>query len=193
MSRSKYSFGDRLAGNLAAGLASAGINALVDALMVSTEEIWGIHLMVQMVNPYKLHAQVFAQQVKSKSNSTKVDDIRLVHEFDYYRWEPSDSLFLLGRNLYGQDVLALHAISKNEEKAYKEQIKASYKVFKAENEEYCREWEQRIKAMPKGDVRKEAERELKSYKDNHLFYKIWNKQALEKLKAKSDRYEQESM
>lgn len=194
LSKSKYSFGDRLAGNLAAGLASAGINALVDALMVSTEKIWGIHLVVQMENPYKLHAQVFAQQVKSKSNSTKVDDIRLVHEFDYYRWEPQDSIFFLGCHYpYNGDVLALHAISKEQEKAYKEQVKPFSKAFDTENEKYCKEWETRIKAMPKGDARKTAEKELKDYKDNLRLWKKWNREALEKLKAKSDKYEQENI
>ena len=193
LSKSKYSFGDRLAGNLTAGLVSAGINTLVDALMVSTEKIWGIHLVVQMVNPYKLHAQVFAQQVKSKSNSTNVDDTRLVHEFDYYRWEPQDSIFFLGSHYpYNGDVLALHAISKEQEKAYKEQVKPFSKAFDTENQQYCKEWETRIKAMPKGDARKAAEKELKDYKDSLRLWKKWNREALEKLKAKSDSYEQKN-
>lgn len=186
LSRSKYSFGESLAGNLAAGLVSAGINALVDALMVSTEKVWGIHVVVQVVNPYKLHAQVFAQLIKTKSNSNKIEDIRLVHEFDYYRWEPQDSIFFLGRIGYGEDVLALHAISKKEENLYKNQAKT-------EKQNYEAEWEKRIKEMPKGEERKSAEKSFKSYKKNGQFWKVWNKRALDKLKAKSDKYEQENM
>lgn len=210
LSRSQYSFGDRLAGNLATGLVSAGINALVDALMVSTEKVWGIHLMVQMVNPYKLHAQVFAQLVTSKSNSSEVKNQQLLHEFDFYRWEQSDSIFFVGqpKDLYKRielvaaydhwnfgvhDVLALHDISKETDKAYKEQIKAFENTIKPEFKDYCKKRDEEIKAMPEGTERKTAEAEFKKYRHDFAAWKIWNKQALEKLKAKSDRYEQEGM
>lgn len=192
LSRSQYSFGERFAGNLVAGLVSAGINSLVDAMMVSTDVIWGINLVVNMVNPYKLHAQVFAQLIKSKSNSTKVEEARLLHEFDYYRWEPQDSIFLLGRISGANDILTLHAISKQQEKEYKQQAKSFIKELTAENKKYCKQIEKKIKAMPKGDERKAAEKELNEYKNNFRCWKIWNKRALAKLKAKSDKYDQEN-
>lgn len=191
LSRSQYSFGERLGGNLAAGLVSAGINSLIDAMMVSTDEIWGINLVVQMVNPYKLHAQVFAQIIKTKSNSTKTEETRLLHEFDYYRWEPQDSIFLLGKVFGATDILALHAVSKQQEKEYKQQAKSFVKNITLENKQYCKQRANEIKAMSMGDDRKAAEKELKEYKDNFACWKIWNETALAKLKAKSDKYDQE--
>ena len=53
--------------------------------------------------------------------------------------------------------------------------------------------DEEIKALPEGTERKTAEAEFKKYRHDFAAWKIWNKQALEKLKAKSDRYEQESM
>lgn len=194
LSRSQYSFADQLAGNLATGLISAGINSLVDAMMVSTDKIWGINLVVQMVNPYKLHAQVFAQLIETKSNSTDVKNSRLLHEFDYYRWEPQDSVFFMGSlGDLNDDVLVLHGISKQQEKEYKQQAQLSRKEYKAEKSTYYKQRKKEIKAMPKGDKRNAAEKELKEYKDNVTFWEYWNKKALSRLKAKSDKYDQENL
>lgn len=194
LSRRQYSFGEQLAGNLAAGLVSAGINSLVDAMMVSTDRIWGINLVVQMVNPYKLHAQVFAQLIETKSNSTDVKESRLLHEFDYYRWEPQDSVFFMGAiGVYDNDVLVLHGISKQQEKEYNQQAKSFIKNLTIENKNYCKQREMEIRAMPKDEERKTAEKELKEYKDNFACWKIWNKRALDKLKTKSDKYDQENL
>lgn len=194
LSRSQYSFADQLAGNLATGLISAGINSLVDAIMVSTDRIWGINLVVQMVNPYKLHAQVFAQLIETKSNSTDVKNSRLLHEFDYYRWEPQDSVFFMGGlGDINDDVLVLHGISKQQEKEYKQQAQLSRKEFKAEKSTYYKQRKKEIKAMPEGDERNAAEKELKEYKDNVTFWESWNKKALSRLKAKSDKYDQENL
>lgn len=198
LSRRQYSFGEQLAGNLAAGLVSAGINSLVDAMMVSTDRIWGINLVVQMVNPYKLHAQVFAQLIETKSNSTDIKESRLLHEFDYYRWEPQDSVFFMGAiGAYDNDVLVLHGISKQQEKEYKKQAKLDRERFVAEKSIYYKQRKKEIEAIPNGNERNSAEEELKDYKSGGIWRiiwkKDWNKRALAKLKTKSDKYDQENL
>lgn len=195
LSRSQYSFGDRLVGNLVSNIISAEVNALVDALMVSKDKIWGIHLVIEVVTPYKLHAQVFAQLVESRSDSPTVSDVHLMHEYDYYRWEPQDSVFFLGDNMSNTlyiDALPLHAITKAQHKEYRERVKVFCKEVKANRVQYCKQREQEIKAMPKGDERKFAAKELKEYRDSVKYRKIWNERALAKLKAKSDRYDSEN-
>ena len=73
------------------------------------------------------------------------------------------------------------------------QAKSFIKELTAENKKYCKQIEKKIKAMPKGDERKAAEKELNEYKNNFRCWKIWNKRALAKLKAKSDKYDQENL
>ncbi|MDE6366746.1 MAG: hypothetical protein K2L33_04085, partial [Muribaculaceae bacterium] len=96
LSRSKYSTEERLLGNTFVQLTASGINAVMDALMVSTTRLMSVETIIQIVNPFELKAKTYLQIVISKSNESQPHDFYYVFESTYYRWEPEDDIAFMG-------------------------------------------------------------------------------------------------
>ena len=195
MSRSNHSFGDRLAANLTAGLVSAGVNAAVDALMVSSEKIWGLESVMHMVNPNELDAEMFAQLVISKSNSNTPENYEYRHRASYYRWVPSDSVVFLGmyNNIESpwngeHGIIYLHEMTDADKDYWEQKVKDYKKVFKDWYKAEIKKREEYVKSLPKGSAeRKSAAEALKSLKAAPpQLWQTWNREMLNRLKRKSE-------
>lgn len=198
LSRSNYSFSERMLGNTVAGVVSSGLNALIDSWMVSTEKIWSVEMTLHMENPNKLSAIITAQLIISKSNSEKPEVYVSQHVTNYYRWEPEDDIFFLGcdyrdyqpwKRSYGP--ILLHRVTKEEKEAYDERYKEFSKAWEDRYKEVLAEKKSRLKTLPKGsDERKALQSEIESFEQRPpQVWVDWNRKMLDKLKAKSDKYE----
>ncbi len=200
LSRSKYDFSTRLAGNLASGMVAAGINAIVDGLMVSKDRIWSVETTLHMVNPYCLEAELFATLIESRSDSPKPNVSEYRHKTRYYRWEKDDNVTFVGtshRNvgqpwtMYGS--YYLHGVTKEEMKAEKEKRKRFENEYKIWYNNEKDNYDVRLKALTKdSDEYNELKQEFKAFKDYAKSPKAWmkwNRESLDKLKAKSDNYQ----
>lgn len=201
LSRSTYSFGTSFAGNLTSGLVSAGVNALVDAMMVSTDKIWSVETTLHMENPNCLTAYMFGRMIVSKSNSSKPEIYEYEHATKYYRWEPQDSIFFFGayntavystgspwRNDGGR--IYLHYKTKEEEKADKAKVKKYCKQWKAWYKKELANKKALMKTFKKNSREwQDAKKDYKEFKDNPpQVWQDWNKQMIDKLKAKAENY-----
>ena len=199
LARSKYKFGDRLAGNLTAGLVSAGVNSIVDAMMVSTDRIWSVEATFHMVNPYCLVADIYATMIESKSNSPEPKQYNYFHKSKYYRWEDSDNVNLIGTMKsiaapWGMcDPYFLHGITKGEKNDAKTQRKVFEEEFKKQFKAECQTYKDKLKSLKKDSQEYndliEEYKDFKDYETAPWAWSEWNKAALAKLKAKSDNYE----
>ena len=199
LSRSKYSTADRLLGNVANSIVDAGVNAIVDALMVSKDKIWNLETVIQIENPYKLRATTYAQLIISKSNASEPEVYNYNHENVYYRWEPEDSLVFVGTHSdrYSPDYIfggRLKLINVKDEAYHNrnKKIKDYCKEFKGwlKNEEKKRKSE--IKSMKDGPEKDEKKKALKQFqKYPPQAWMLVNYYSLQKLKAKADNYKPE--
>ena len=200
LARSKYKFGDRLAGNLTAGLVSAGVNSIVDAMMVSTDRIWSVEATFHMVNPYCLVADIYATLIEAKSNSSTPKQYNYFHQAKYYRWEDTDNVNFVGTlNRYFEQPWSLcgayflHGITKDEKKDAKTRRKALEDEFKTWFKAECQTYKDKLKSLKKDSQEyKDVKKEFEDFKDDKTApyaWVEWNKAALAKLKAKSDNYE----
>ena len=195
LARSGHSFGDQLAGNLTAGVVSAGINAAVDALMVSTEKLWRVDMTLHIENPCMLIADIDLQTAKSKSNSTDVDYEQYHKRMRYYRWEPSDSVTFMGtlfRQYYPEHwsgrSIALCNLPKDERKALEKEMKEFANRWGKEHKALVDAKKKHLKTLTKGSAEYEAAREeLRMFKDERppQPWMAWNAPMLDKLRRKA--------
>ena len=200
LSRSNHSTSEAIAGNILTGLASAGINAGIDALMVSKEKIWSAEVFLQMINPYKLKATIICQLITSSSNSSEVKKVDKVMECYYYRWEPQDNVVFMSpasmfhnEGIYKMPLL-LSYITKSQKKMYESEMKDFYKSKRKEVEAELNSIKKTINEMPKGiekDIAKKKFEDEIIYKVNQKPMIDWNTLRLAKLKAKADNYKRE--
>lgn len=200
LSRSSHSKSEELAGNLITGFTAAGINAAIDALMVSKEKIWSVEVFVKMINPYKLKATIYCQLLKTASNSTQVKKEEKTFETYYYRWEPEDDARFMAPlscqfmpGVYKKPIL-LHNVTKEQMKAYEKEMKDFYKQKEKEVKEELKVIESQIKKIADKSDRKIAE--SKFIHETYPYYwqkkQIeWNTPMLAKLKAKAENYKPE--
>lgn len=198
LSRSRYSFADRLVGQVTSDIISVGINGILDAVMVSKDEIWGLEMMLHMENPYMLIADIYAEKVTAKSNSSEPEVLQYHHRANYYRWEPQDSVFFMGTYYsdyqpwnYKGGLITLHDMTKEDKKICKAKADEYKEKWKKWYKDGIKKLEENIKTLKRGsDERKQAEENLKNYKERQIpqIWIAWNRGMLEKLKAKSDSY-----
>ena len=201
LSRSKYDFGTRLLGNLTAGVASSVINSAVDALMVSTDKIWQISTVIKVINPYKLEATTYAQLIISKSNKSEPEIYEYRDNATYYRWECDDSIpsfwsahyhdYYPHKNEGG--LISLFKLNK----ADKEKHKDAEKTYSQKWEEWyktkIKEFKVSIKNMS-AEEKKQAKKRLSDLERKpRNAWLDYNRSCLERLKAKSDKYDQENL
>ena len=201
LSRSKYSSGEKLAGNLTAGAVGIGVNALVDAIMVSTDRIQSLEITLHMINPYCLEAEIFAQKIVSKSNSTTVTPYTVNRKIRYYRWEPDDNINFVGTHLdnCSKDWLSglagmyflynLPNKDLKEEDNKKKQYEKEYHEWVVTKE---KEYKSQLKKLGKGtEEYKQLKQEFEMFDrrtTGPVAWKKWNAESLAKLKAKADNY-----
>lgn len=199
LSRSNYNFSSRLAGNLTAGLASAGINSLIDAMMVSKERIWSLEITLFMENPYCLDADIFAVLIESSSDSPKPKVREYHHTTRYYRWEMEDDVTFVGTsNRYmlqpwtmcgSYFLIGPTKDEKNLEKTKRRDFEQEFKEW-YKNEE--KSYKTRLKGLQKdSDEYKKLKAEFDVFKDEKTSPKAWikwNTASLAKLKAKAENY-----
>lgn len=201
LSRSRYDFGSRLLGNFATGLVSSGINSVIDALMVSTDKIWQISTVIKVINPYKLEATIYAQLIISKSNKAEPEIYEYRDNATYYRWESNDSIPCLWsahyhdyyphKNIGG--LISLFHLNKED----KEKLNDAEKNYSQKwNEWYksvIKEFKDSIKNMS-GEEKKRAKKRLMDLERKpRNAWLDYNRGCLERLKAKSDKYDQETL
>lgn len=197
LSRSKYDYGTQVVGNLTAGLVSAGLNALIDALMVSTDKIWSIETTLHLDNPNKLTAITTAQLIISKSNSTKPEVYARQHITHYYRWEPTDSIFFLptshhvyrpwsSDSFYG--TIELHSITKAEKELHKKSVKDYSKKWEKWYKDNLKELKQKLKNCRKKTPEwNEIKTSIDNWQNNPpQMWRDWNAYMLQKLKNKAE-------
>ena len=201
LSRSKYSSGEKLAGNLTAGAVGIGVNALVDAIMVSTDRIQSLEITLHMINPYCLEAEILAQKIVSKSNSTTVTPYTVNRKIKYYRWEPDDNINFVGTHLdnCSKDWLSglagmyflynLPNKDLKEEDNKKKQYEKEYHEWVVTKE---KEYKSQLKKLKKGtEEYKQLKQEFEMFDrrtTGPVAWKKWNVESLAKLKAKADNY-----
>lgn len=94
LSRKKYSYGKRIAGNAVATLVDAGLNALFDWLSVTTEYYYRCELSLTMTNPGTLEGELAIATTTVKSNNLDNPDTKKgVVKLKYYRTEPKFGMF----------------------------------------------------------------------------------------------------
>lgn len=198
LSRSQYSTGERIAGNFFAGLSAEAINSVIDYFMVSTERLFCVETILQIVNPYELKAKTYIQVVLSKSNEPQPHSFNFVFESTYYRWEPSDDIAFMGPykvkdaqasalNMGG--VITISELPKEQSKAKTKEIKKYCDSWKKNYKEEIKSLKASLKAMPKGPEKDAAKKQLKDYKKTRRqCWNDYNEQLYLILKAKSDNY-----
>lgn len=141
LARRKYSFGAKLAGEAAATIVDAGLNALFDMLSVTTEHFFRCELSLTLVAPSILEGVIAVETTEVKSNQldrpkTKratipVRYLRMQPKFNYcfmYKKKPICSAFMRA-----DDYERLVEDFKRELPAFKERYKESVKKYKAEH------------------------------------------------------------
>lgn len=200
LSRSQYSFGEEMVGNFFAGLASEAINAVVDYFMVSTDRIFSVETVLQVINPCELKAKTYLQIVISKSNEPSPHKFSFVFESTYYRWDSPEDIVFMGPYKvkdaeasalnYG-GLLTLSDLPKEKRKAKENEIKEYCKRWKEMYKEEVKTLKASVNAMPKGAEKDLAKKQMKNYKKTRQqCWGDYNKQMYLRLKSKSDNYMQ---
>lgn len=198
LSRSQYSSGEEMVGNFFTGLAAEAINSFMDYLMVSTDRIFSVETVLQIVNPYELRAKTYLQVVISKSNEPQPHKFNFMFESTYYRWDSPEEIAFMGpfkvkdaeaSALNYGGIITLSELPKDLRKGREKEIK-----------EYCKNWKTTYKnevkalkasadAMPKGPEKDLAKQQAKDYKKTRQqCWGDYNEQMYLKLKSKSDNY-----
>lgn len=167
--------------------------------MVSTERLFCVETILQIVNPYELKAKTYIQVVLSKSNEPQPHSFNFVFESTYYRWEPSDDIAFMGPykvkdaqasalNMGG--VITISELPKEQSKAKTKEIKKYCDSWKKNYKEEIKSLKATLKAIPKGPEKDAAKKQLKDYKKTRRqCWNDYNEQLYLKLKAKSDNYQ----
>ena len=126
-SRSRYSFGDRLAANALAEGFSAVTNGIISYFAVSKDVISTKELNVQLQHPRMLVGRADVVQVESRSDHS-IPTVRDRHvEMKFYRWQPDDNVFFISS---AEMPMGLFEPSKTENAHQKEIVKAAKKYWK---------------------------------------------------------------
>lgn len=199
LSRSQYSFGEKMIGNFFTNLASEAINSFIDQLMVSTDRIFSVETVLQVVNPFELKAKTYLQVVISKSNENIPHKFNFMFESTYYRWDSSDEIAFMGPykvkdseasalNLGG--LLTLTELPKEQRKAKEKEIKEWCKGWKSTYKEELKALKKTADAMPKGPEKDLAKKRVKEFKKTRQqCWSDYNEKMYIKLKTKSDNYQ----
>ena len=89
LAKKKYSYGQRLTGNVVSTLIDAGLNALFDWLSVTTEHYYRCELSLTMTNPNTLEGILAVASTTVKSNNLSNPDTKsFIFPIKYYRTKP---------------------------------------------------------------------------------------------------------
>lgn len=202
--RSKYSTADRIGANLMAGITSAGMNALADALMVSKDEIWSIEATLHLINPYCIEAELYGINVISKSNSSTPEVKEYNHKTRYYRWEPGDEVAFAGTVINNSSagpwgisgLYFCHGLTKEEISDFKDKKNKFIKEYQLSFKDEKKRMKEELKGLRKGtEAHEHLKQKIKVFEEDWRnswpyvrAWEKWNAESLAKLKAKSDNY-----
>lgn len=194
LSRSKYSFSDRLAGSLTSGLVYGVVDAIISSLMVSTDKIWSVEATLQMINPYHMVANISINTIISSSDSSKPKVYTFNKNVNYYRWESSDDIFFKSIHdpLYWSGVANMyhHTLGKEQENKYIEIFNKYSQEYNQRKKEEINKIKKSLKTTVKNSTEyNEYKLQLKRLKDNGDPEYSFNKMMLQKLKRKAENYQ----
>lgn len=137
LSRKKYSYGQRLAGNAAATLVDAGLNALFDWLSVTTEFYYRCELSLTLTKPDVLEGVISIETTKVKSNDLDHPETHSATiPLKYLRSYPEYGYCFMRD---GKPV-AVSAMTQTEFKTQEASFKQEIKMHEEPWKEYLRQW-----------------------------------------------------